>query len=63
MMLYFIVFKKKEDKDYKLFTNVVFSLEKEADEFGKKSMKRNYEHKVLEYNKDNHDKYWDEKKR
>ncbi len=63
MMLYFIVFKKKDEKDYRLFTNTVFSLEKEANEFGKKSMKRNYEHKVLEYNKDNHDKYWDEKKR
>ncbi len=63
MMLYFIVFKKKDEKHYRLFNNTVFSLEKEADEFGKKSMKRNYEHKVLEYNKDNHDKYWDEKKR
>jgi len=63
MMLYFVVFKNKKDKDYKLFTNTVFSLEKEADEFGKKSMKRNYEHKVLEYNLDNHGKYWNEKKR
>jgi len=42
---------------------VVFSLEKEADEFGKKSMKRNYEHKVLEYNLDNYGKYWNEKTR
>ncbi len=63
MMLYFVVFKNKKDKDYKLFTNTIFSLEKEADEFGRKSMKRNYEHKVLEYNLDNHGKYWDEKKR
>ena len=63
MMLYFVVFKNKKDKDYKLFTNTIFSLEKEADEFGRKSMKRNYEHKVLEYNADNHGKYWDEKKR
>tara|TARA_R100001510_G_scaffold24943_1_gene21897 strand:+ start:683 stop:871 length:189 start_codon:yes stop_codon:yes gene_type:complete len=62
-MLYFVVFKNKKDKDYKLFTNTIFSLEKEADEFGRKSMKRNYEHKVLEYNLDNHGKYWDEKKR
>ena len=63
MMLYFVVFKNKKDKDYKLFTNTIFSLEKEADEFGRKSMKRNYEHKVLEYNADNRGKYWDEKKR
>ena len=51
----------KKDDEYRLFNNTVFSLEKEADEFGRKSMKRNYEHKVLEYNKDNHRKYWNEK--
>ena len=41
-----------------MFTNIIFSDEKEAELFGKKSMKRNYEHKVLEYNKETHDKYW-----
>ena len=63
MILYFVVFKNKKDNDYRLFSNEVFSLEKNAEEFGKKSMKRNYEHKVLEYNADNRGKYWDEKKR
>ena len=53
MMLYFVVFKNKKDKEYKLFTNTVFDKENEAEEFGKKSMKRNYEHKVLEYNSEN----------
>jgi hypothetical protein len=57
-MLYFVLFKHKKDKEYKLFTNTIFDKENEAEEFGKKSMKRNYEHKVLEYNKENHDKYW-----
>jgi hypothetical protein len=57
-MLYFVVFKNKKDKDYKLFTNVIFDKEDEANEFGIKSMKRNYEHKVLEYNKENHNRYW-----
>lgn len=57
-MLYFIVFKNKKDKDYKLFTNIIFDKEDEANQFGIKSMKRNYEHKVLEYNKDNHNRYW-----
>ena len=61
MMLYFIVFKNKKDKGYKLFTNTVFDKENEAEEFGKKSMKRNYEHKVLEYNSENHNRYWNEK--
>ena len=57
-MLYFIVFKNIKDKYYKLFTNTIFDKEDEANEFGRKSMKRNYEHKVLEYNKENHDRYW-----
>ena len=63
MHLYFVVFKNKEDKDYKLFTNTVFNKEKEADEFGKKSMKRGYKHMVLEYNSKNYDRYWDVKKK
>ena len=50
-----------KDKEYKLFTNTVFDKENEAEDFGKKSMKRNYEHKVLEYNKENYDRYWNEK--
>ena len=62
MHLYFVVFKNKKDNDYKLFTNTIFDKEKEADEFGKKSMKRGFEHKVIEYNSENYDRYWDEKK-
>jgi hypothetical protein len=60
-MLYFVVFKHKKDKEYKLFTNTVFDKENEAEKFGKKSMKRNYEHKILEYNSENYDRYWNEK--
>ena len=63
MMLYFIVFKNKKDKEYKLFSNMLFNKENEAEEFGKKSMKRNYEHMVLEYNTENHNRYWNEKDR
>ena len=61
MHLYFIVFKNKKDNDYKLFTNTIFDKEKDAEEFGKKSMKRGFEHKVLEYNNQNHDRYWNER--
>tara|TARA_Y100001970_G_scaffold29299_1_gene36166 strand:- start:3036 stop:3203 length:168 start_codon:yes stop_codon:yes gene_type:complete len=53
-----VIFKNKKDKEYKLFTNIIFNKENEANDFGKKSMKRGYEYKVLEYNKDNVDKYW-----
>jgi len=63
MHLYFVVFKNKKDNDYKLFSNTIFDKEKEADDFGKKSMKRGYEHKVLDYNIENHNRYWNEKER
>ena len=63
MHLYFIVFKNKKDKEYKLFTNTIFDKEKDAEEFGKKSMKRGYEHKVLDYNSKNYNRYWNEKER
>jgi hypothetical protein len=56
--MYFIIFKKKNEKKYKLYTNTIFSEEKEAEEFGRKSMKRNEQYKVVDYDKENHDKYW-----
>jgi hypothetical protein len=58
-MLYFVLFKhKKDDKKYRMFTNMLFDEEKKAEDFGKKSMKRGYVHKVVEYNNDNVNKYW-----
>ena len=63
MMLYFVVFKNKKDKEYKLFSNVLFDKEKDAEHFGKSSMKRGFEHKVLEYDSKNHNRYWNEKDR
>ena len=58
MMLYFVIYKQKKEKKYRMFTNVVFDKEKEAEDFGKKSMKRGYEHKVLDYNSENYNRYW-----
>ena len=63
MHLYFVVFKSKKDEDYKLFSNHLFDDEKKAEHFGKSSMKRGFEHKVLEYNSENYDRYWNEKER
>ena len=57
-MLYFVIFKKKKDKEYRIFTNVVFDNEKEAEDFGRKSMKRGFEHKIVEYNSENYKRYW-----
>ena len=58
MMLYFVIFKKKKDKEYRMFTNIIFNNEKEAEDFGKKSMKRGFEHKIVEYNNENYERYW-----
>ena len=58
MMLYFILYKNKKDKDYKMFTNVLFDKELDAEEFGRKSMKRNEKYKVMEYTIENLDDYW-----
>jgi hypothetical protein len=63
MHLYFVVFKNKKDNDYKLFNNTLFDDEKKAEHFGKTSMKRGFEHKVLEYNSENFDRYWNDQKR
>lgn len=58
MMIYFVIYKNKKDKDFKMFTNVIFDKENEAEEFGRKSMKRGFEYKVVEYNKENYERYW-----
>ena len=62
-MLYFVIYKKKKDTEYKIFTNEIFDDLKKAEYFGKKSMKRGYEHKVIDYNKENVDKYWYDKEK
>ena len=50
MMLYFVIYKNKKDKEFKMFSNVLFDKENEAEEFGRKSMRRGFEHKIVEYN-------------
>ena len=56
--MYFIIFKKKSEDKYKLYSNTIFSEEKEAKQFAKKSMKRNEQYKVVEYTIENIDDYW-----
>jgi len=41
-----------------MFSNTIFDNEKEAEHFGKSSMSRQQEHKVVEYSKENYNKYW-----
>ena len=57
-MIFFTLFKKKLDKEFRMFTNVIFDNEKTAEEFVSKSMKRGFEFKVVEYNKENYERYW-----
>jgi len=57
-MIYFVVFKKKEDKEFRMFTNMIFDNEKDAEEFSDKSMKRGLEFKTVEYTSENYRKYW-----
>ena len=56
--MYFVIFKKKNEDKYRLYTNQIFSEEKDAEIFGKKSMKRNEKYKVVYYDKENYNKYW-----
>ena len=41
-----------------MFTNMIFDTEKDAEEFGRKSMKRGLEFKAVEYSSENYRKYW-----
>ena len=54
--MFFIIHKPKDK--FTSYTNVVFSTEEEAKEFGKKSIKKKIEWDVVLYDKENYDKYW-----
>jgi len=56
--MYFIVFRKKGDEEYRLYSNQLFDNEKDAKHFGKTSMKKGYEYMILDYTLDNHERYW-----
>jgi hypothetical protein len=57
-MLYFVLFKNKKEEEFRMFTNLIFDKENDAEEFAKKSMKRGLEFKVVKYNKENFERYW-----
>jgi len=40
MTLYFVLFKNKKDKEFRMFTNLIFSKESDAEEFAKKYEER-----------------------
>ena len=54
--MYFVIWKPKDKLTS--FSNVLFSLEKDAREFAKKSIKRKIEWDVVLYDNENYNKYW-----
>ena len=50
MFIYFIVFKPKGEKKYRLYTNQIFTKVKEADEFATKSLGKKGDFTVVPYN-------------
>jgi hypothetical protein len=58
MFIYFIVFKPKGEKKYRLYTNQIFTKVKEADEFATKSLGKKGDFTVVPYNSETFKKYW-----
>jgi hypothetical protein len=54
--MYFIIF--KPEHRYRMYTNQIFSTEEDAISFSERSCKRKDIWKVVEYDKENYNKYW-----
>ena len=55
--MFFIIFKNKNNK-LTSYSNQIFSTEEEATDYAKRSLKRKDVWQVVEYDKENYDKYW-----
>ena len=55
--MFFIIFKNKNNK-FTSYSNQIFSTEEEATDYAKRSLKRKDVWQVVEYDKENYDKYW-----
>lgn len=58
MSNYFIIFKPKTEKDFRMYTNQVFITHKDGEEFALKSLGKKGTYKIIDFNKVNFDKYW-----
>lgn len=56
--MWFIIFKKDNEKGWRLYTNQIFNEQENAEEFATKSKKRGQKFDVIEYNIANLDEYW-----
>lgn len=59
MFAYFIVFKPKGEKIYRLYSNQIFTKVSEAEEFALKSLGKKADFKIEEYNSKTFNKYWE----
>ena len=55
-MMWFVIFKPKHK--YRMYSNQIFSTEEDAISFSERSFKRKDKWKVVEYDKENYNKYW-----
>jgi len=55
--MFFIIFKNKNNK-LTSYSNQIFSTEAEATDYAKRSLKKKDVWQVVEYDKENYDKYW-----
>lgn len=58
MFTYFIIFKPKGEKKYRIYTNEIFTKINEAEEFALKSLGKKVDFDIVQYNKETFDKYW-----
>ena len=58
MFTYFLTFKPKGEKKYRLYTNQIFTKVNEAEEFALKSLGKKGDFNVVLFNKETFDKYW-----
>jgi len=58
MFTYFIIFKPKGEKKYRLYTNQIFTEVKEANEFATKSLGKKGDFDVVTFNSETFEEYW-----
>jgi hypothetical protein len=58
MYNYFIIFKPKNEDEYRMYTNQIFTTDKDGEEFALKSLGKKIKYKVVEYNSKNIKDYW-----
>ena len=58
MYNYFIIFKPKNEDEYRMYTNQIFTTDKDGEEFALQRFVKKITYKVVEYNSKNFKDYW-----